>query len=283
MRNTQPPGIQPLDATAPDDDIVIMTGLRGGFRSSAGEYLEVLHGIDLSIRRREMTAVVGETGSGKTLTALAIIGLTPPRFQRTGGSIVFDGCDLAGYSERQLNQIRGVQIAMVFQQSRSALNPVFTVGTQLSDVFRLHHGYNKKGALVAAEEMLARVKVTEPSARLRQYPFELSGGTAQRVQLALALACRPVLLILDEPTTGLDVTIQADILDLIVELNRDLGMSTCMITHDLGVVAETCDNVVVMRAGEVREAGTCEQIMTRPADSYTRELLAASRVGSGAR
>jgi ABC-type glutathione transport system ATPase component len=261
-------------------DILTVDGLRGGFTSRSGQRREVLHGVSFSVRRGELSAIVGETGSGKTLTVLAVVGLTPPGFQRTAGSIVFVGSDLAVYDEHQLRQIRGTGIAMVFQNSRSALNPVFTVGTQLGDVFRLHRRLSKKAALDASEEMLARVRISEPGSRVHQYPHELSGGTVQRVQLAMALACRPSLLILDEPTTGLDVTIQADILELVVELNHDLGMSTVMITHDLGVVAETCDNVIVMRDGLVCEAGSCEQIMTRPTHEYTRQLLQASRVDS---
>jgi ABC-type glutathione transport system ATPase component len=264
-------------ATDPRDDILTVTGLSGEFRSATGERTAVLHSVDLAVRRGAITAIVGETGSGKTLTALTVIGLTPPSFHRTGGSIGYDGTDISAYQERQFRALRGAEIAMVFQNSRAALNPVFTVGTQLGDVCRLHRGVNRKAAAVMSEELLARVRVTEPRARLRQYPHELSGGTAQRVQLALALACRPSLLILDEPTTGLDVTIQADILELIVELTRDAGMSTCMITHDLGVVAEMCDDVVVMNKGRVVESGSCEQIMTSAQHSYTRELLAAGR------
>jgi ABC-type dipeptide/oligopeptide/nickel transport system ATPase component len=183
------------------------------------------------------------------------------------------------YPERQLRQLRGSRIAMVFQNSRSALNPVFTVGTQLGDVCRLHHALSRQAASTMSEHLLAQVRVTEARARLRQYPHELSGGTAQRIQLAMALACRPSLLLLDEPTTGLDVTIQADILELIVELTRESGMSTCMITHDLGVVAEMCDDVIVMNAGRVLESGSCEQVMTSPRHRYTADLLAASRVG----
>src|SRR5580704_15231691 len=216
--------LRPPDATglvepplAPD--ILTIDGLSGGFTSRSGERREVLHGVSFSVRRGQLSAIVGETGSGKTLTALAVVGLTPPSFERTAGSIIFEGADLAGYDERQLRKIRGTGIAMVFQNSRSALNPVFTVGTQLGDVFRLHRGLTKSAALEASEQMLARVRISEPSGRVRQYPHELSGGTVQRVQLAMALACQPSLLILDEPTTGLDVTIQADILELIVDLN----------------------------------------------------------------
>jgi ABC-type glutathione transport system ATPase component len=277
---------------ATDDDILTISGLRGEFRARSGgniegeniqsENIEVLHSIDLAVRRGAITAIVGETGSGKTLTALTIVGLTPRTFHRTAGSIIFDGTDISDYAEAQLRRLRGARIAMVFQNSRSALNPVFSVGSQLVDVCRLQHGLGRRAAAVMAEELLAQVRITEPRTRLRQYPHELSGGTAQRVQLALALACRPSLLILDEPTTGLDVTIQADILELIVELTRNAGMSTCMITHDLGVVAEMCDDVVVMNGGRVVESGSCEQILTRPGDPYTVELLASSRDEVGA-
>jgi ABC-type glutathione transport system ATPase component len=259
-------------------DILTIRGLRGEFRAASGQRTEVLHSVDLAVRRGAITAIVGETGSGKTLTALSVIGLTPRTFHRTAGSIVFEGADLTGYPQARLRQLRGSRIAMVFQNSRGALNPVFTVGSQLVDVCRLHHAMSRRAAAAMSEHLLAQVRVTEPRARLRQYPHELSGGTVQRVQLAMALACRPSLLLLDEPTTGLDVTIQADILELIVELTRESGMSTCMITHDLGVVAEMCDDVIVMNAGRVLESGSCEQVMTVPRDPYTADLLAASRV-----
>ena len=263
--------------------ILTISGLRGGFPAPRGDVAEVLHGVTFSLRRRAVTAIVGETGSGKTLTALSVAGLTPRRFVRTGGSVVFDGADISSCTERELRPLRGTRIAMVFQNSRSALNPVFRIGTQLRDVYMLHHGMGKREALASAAEILARVRVTDPVVRLRQYPHQLSGGTAQRVQLALALACEPALLIMDEPTTGLDVTVQAEILELIVQLAREDGLTTCMITHDLGVVAETCDDVVVMRAGAVCETGSCEQVLTQPAADYTKELLAASRVEVRAR
>jgi ABC-type glutathione transport system ATPase component len=262
----------------PADPILTVAGLSGEFPSPAGGYQSVLKNVTFSVRRSVITAIVGETGSGKTLTALAMLGLTPPPFRRTSGSIFFEGEDLAQYDERAFRRIRGSRIAMVFQDSRAALNPVFTIGTQLSDVCRLRHGVSRKAARAMSEQLLSQVRVSEGHRRMRQYPHELSGGTVQRIQLAMALACRPALLVLDEPTTGLDVTIQADILELITELTRRESMTACMITHDLGVVAETCDEVVVMRNGEVRENGSCEKIMTEPEDEYTRELLAASRV-----
>jgi len=255
-----------------------ISGLAGGFVAASGTLTPVLHDVSFSVARNAITAIVGETGSGKSLSMLSVVGLTPRTFRRTGGIIRFAAAELPVDDERAMRAIRGSRIAMVFQNSRSALNPVFSIGTQLTDVCRLHRGVSKKEARQLAVESLARVYVSEPQRRLGQYPHELSGGTAQRVQMALALACEPELLVLDEPTTGLDVTIQADILDLIAELNASLDMTTCLITHDLGVVAQACEYVVVMRAGSVREIGTTQQIMTAPADPYTTQLLAASRI-----
>ncbi|QHC60939.1 ATP-binding cassette domain-containing protein [Rathayibacter sp. VKM Ac-2760] len=224
------------------------------------------------------TAIVGESGSGKSLTALSVLRLTPPGFRRTAGEILFEGRDLLALDEKELRAVRGGEISIVFQDARGALNPVFTVGAQIADVCRTHQGLSRRAARARAEEMLERVRVPEPRHRAAQYPHEFSGGMAQRAMLAMALACQPKLLILDEPTTGLDVTIQADILDLITELTTELGMTTCLITHDLGVVAETCDQVVVMQSGRVREVGSCEQIITRPAEPYTQQLIADSRL-----
>ena len=263
----------------PGAPILSISQLAGGFTSPAGVATPILHDVSFDVPTGTTTAIVGETGSGKSLTMLSVLGLTPRAFRRTGGHVRFAGRELPLDDERAMGSVRGGQIAIVFQNSRSALNPVFSIGSQLADVCRLHQGASKKQAREMAEEYLERVYVSEPRRRLRQYPHELSGGTAQRVQIALALACQPALLVLDEPTTGLDVTIQAAILELIVDLGRELKMTTCLITHDLGVVAETCDHVVVMRAGRVRETGSTEQIMTAPTDTYTAELLAASRMG----
>ena len=269
----------PADTPKP---LLEISGLSGGFVSGGGELTPVLKDVSFALARNATTAIVGETGSGKSLTMLSVLGLTPRTFRRTGGTIRFAGTELASGDERAMQALRGSRIAIVFQNSRSALNPVFTIGTQLTDVCRLHRGASKAEARELAVGLLERVYVSEPRRRLSQYPHELSGGTAQRVQMALALACEPELLVLDEPTTGLDVTIQADILDLIAELNRELDMTTCLITHDLGVVAQACEHVVVMRSGEVREIGTTEQIMTAPADPYTVQLLASSRIEEGA-
>jgi ABC-type glutathione transport system ATPase component len=275
-----PASTRPADAPEP---LLQISGLAGGFVSRTGELKPVLRDVGFTLARNVTTAIVGETGSGKSLTMLSVIGLAPRTFRRTGGTIHFDGSELAAGDERAMLALRGSRIAMVFQNSRSALNPVFTIGTQLTDVCRLHRGVSKQDARRLAVDLLTRVYVSEPQRRLAQYPHELSGGTAQRVQMALALACEPDLLVLDEPTTGLDVTIQADILELIAELNQELDMTTCLITHDLGVVAQACEHVVVMRSGEVREIGTTQQIMTAPADPYTAKLLASSRIGRDAR
>lgn len=251
----------------------------GSFRSSTGQLAPVLHGVSYRLKAGAITAVVGETGSGKSLTALSTLGIQPPTFVRSSGRILFKGTDLLTLDEAGLRKVRGRQISIVFQDARAALNPVFTVGQQLADVHQLHHGGGRSAAMKVAIEALRRVYIPEPERRSRQYPHEFSGGMAQRVMIAMAaLICEPELLILDEPTTGLDVTIQSEIMDLILDLCRGRGLTACLITHDLGVVAETCDEVVVMRAGRVVETGSCEAIFTRPQSDYTRTLMAASRL-----
>lgn len=251
----------------------------GGFVSETGDFTPVLHGVSYGLRTGVMTAVVGESGSGKSLTALSILGIQPLAFERTSGRMLFRGTDLFGLDDKAMRRIRGREISMVFQDARAALNPVFTVGRQLADVWRLQHGGSARAAMGQAIEALRRVSIPEPERRARQYPHEFSGGMAQRAMIAMAsLICAPSLLILDEPTTGLDVTIQSDIMELIVELNRTRGLTSCLITHDLGVVAETCQEVVVMNAGRVVESGSAEAIFTRPSDLYTQRLLSASQL-----
>jgi ABC-type glutathione transport system ATPase component len=271
--------VAPSAFASDGESVLDVVDFSGGFVGSGGELTPVLDQVSFSIRRSSLTAIVGETGSGKSLMALAILGVPPRSFRRTSGVILFEGADLLMFDEKAMRGVRGSQISVVFQDALASLNPVFTVGSQISDVCRVHQGVNRKEALTRTEELLERVKVPEPRRRMRQYPHEFSGGMAQRALLAMALICEPTLLVLDEPTTGLDVTTQADIVDLIVDLNRNEGMSTCLITHDLGIVAESCDHVIVMRDGHVRESGTCEQIITSPQDAYTRELIDASRFG----
>jgi ABC-type dipeptide/oligopeptide/nickel transport system ATPase component len=261
------------------DALLEVEDFSGGFCAETGGFTPVLHDVSFHLRTGAMTAVVGESGSGKSLTALSVLAIQPPAFERTGGRMLFRGTDLLGLDEKAMRGIRGREIAMVFQDARAALNPVFTVGRQLADVWQLQHGGSRRAAMVQAIEALARVSIPEPERRARQYPHEFSGGMAQRAMIAMAaLICRPSLLILDEPTTGLDVTIQSDIMELIVELGRAHGLTTCLITHDLGVVAETCDEVVVMNAGRVVETGSAEAIFTTPRDLYTQRLLSASQL-----
>ncbi|UZF48130.1 ABC transporter ATP-binding protein [Rhodococcus rhodochrous] len=264
-------------STKQSGDLLAVENYSGGFLTDTGELTPILHDVTFSLRQGNLTAIVGETGSGKSLIALSMLGLTPGTFRRTTGSILFDGQDLGSMTEPQWRQVRGSQIAMVFQDARAALNPVLSVGRQLIDACRANRGVSAREARTIATEALRDVRVPEPEQRMRQYPHEFSGGMAQRVMLALALICRPRLLVLDEPTTGLDVTIQADIMELIVEMTRSHGLTACLITHDLGVVAETCDDVVVLFNGRIREVGTCYQVLTDPTDQYTRGLLRASR------
>jgi ABC-type glutathione transport system ATPase component len=259
------------------ESILAFDGFSGGFHSS-GKSVPVLKNVSFSVVRSGITALVGETGSGKSLLALCTLGLAPRSFVSTAGSINFEGLDLARLDEKGFRPLRGNRIAIVFQDARAALNPVFTVGRQIADACRLHREVDKREALDIAEQMLDRLRVPEAKRRLKQYPHELSGGMAQRAQLAMALVCQPSFLILDEPTTSLDVTIQADILELIVDLNQMDGMSTLLITHDLAVVAETCVDVVVLQSGQVQEVGSCESVLRDPQSPYTQRLIADSRL-----
>ena len=260
------------------EPLLEVAGLSGGFLGTDGEVVEVLSAVSFAIPSGSSTAIVGESGSGKSLTALSIIGLSPHGFSRTAGRIRFEDTELTALDEHGWRSIRGAEISIVFQDARGALNPVFTVGRQIADVIRAHQGVALPLARRRACELLELVRVPEAERRMKQYPHEFSGGMAQRAMLAMALACEPCLLILDEPTTGLDVTIQADILELLAELKQSLAMTTCLITHDLGVVAQACDHVVVMQQGTVVEQDTCAHVITRPQHPYTRQLIADSRL-----
>ncbi|ANN65545.1 ABC transporter ATP-binding protein [Bordetella bronchialis] len=245
-----------------------------GFRTSAG-FADVLHGVGFQVSQGRTLCIVGESGSGKSITCQAILGLLARNGRQTGGRILFQGRDLAALSERELRQVRGGGIGMVFQDPLGSLNPVHTVGRLLDETLALHTPLDRTRRAARSIELLEMVGIAEPRQRLASYAHQFSGGMAQRVMIAMALACRPQLLIADEPTTALDVTIQAQILELLNRLKAELGMAMLFITHDLGVVAEMADDVVVMRHGRVVESAPARQLFDAPRDAYTRELLAA--------
>ncbi|MEU2312041.1 ABC transporter ATP-binding protein [Streptomyces albidoflavus] len=233
--------------------------------------------VSLHVHAGETLAVVGESGSGKSATALSVLRLNPsPPCVYTGGQIRFDGRDLLTLSEKELGRVRGRDIAMVFQDPMTCLDPLQRVGTQVAEVLRLHTGHSRAEARKAALEALDEVGIPDPEVRYRQYPHELSGGLRQRVMIATALVTRPRVVIADEPTTALDVTVQRQILDLLVSLQDKHDMAVVLITHDLAVVAETADRVAVMNKGRVVETGDVLDVFDRPADAYTRRLLAAT-------
>ena len=234
--------------------------------------LDILHGISFDIYKGETLGIVGESGCGKSMTALSIMRLTQPN-AKVSGSIVLDGQSLLDMPMKDFRRIRGNRVSMIFQEPMTSLNPVFTVGHQLMEVFRLHQGLDKKQAREKSIEALRMVNVPMPEKRVDCYPYELSGGLRQRVMIAMALACRPELLIADEPTTALDVTIQAQILELMQDLRKKLGMSIIMITHDLGVVASMCEKIAVMYAGHIVEYGTTDEIFYNPKHEYTKGLI----------
>lgn len=232
--------------------------------------------VSFSAEAGKMLGIVGESGCGKSVTALSIMRLLPqPMGQIVSGEVNFDGTDLAHADIPFMEKIRGARIGMVFQEPMTALNPVHTIGRQLTEVLLLHKNLTSDAAVREGVEILDKVGIPSPDVRMAEYPHQLSGGMRQRVVIAMALACGPDLLIADEPTTALDVTIQAQILELIKELQQDMGMSVIMITHDLGVIAETCDDVVVMYAGKAAETGTVYDIFDRPSHPYTRGLLSS--------
>ena len=233
-------------------------------------------GVSFEVRPGETLGVVGESGCGKSVTALSILGLLPPRIGRiVGGSIRFEGRELVGLDEAEMRKIRGNRIAMIFQEPMTSLNPVFTIGDQIAEAAVIHQDMSREQGLARAAEMLRLVRVPDPERRVHDYPHQLSGGMRQRAMIAMALACNPKLLIADEPTTALDVTIQAQILRLMLDLKESIGAAVMLITHDLGVVAETCRRVVVMYAGRKVEEADVEELFDRPAHPYTRGLMAS--------
>ncbi|RWL81975.1 MAG: ABC transporter ATP-binding protein [Mesorhizobium sp.] len=239
-----------------------------------GTVTRALGGISFQVKRGETLGVVGESGCGKSVTALSILRLLPKLTARTvGGEVRFHGRDLLELSEKEMRQIRGGRIGMIFQDPMTSLNPVYTVGRQIAEAVQIHTKSPRSAAMKKATEMLRLVRIADPERRADNYPFEMSGGMRQRAMIAMALACSPELLIADEPTTALDVTIQAQILRLIVDLKERTGTAVLFITHDLGVVAETCQRVIVMYAGRIVEQATVTDLFARPAHPYTQGLM----------
>ena len=252
-----------------------VAGLEVAFRNDQGD-LQALRGIDLEVSAKECLGLIGESGSGKSLTALSVMGLLPPGAVRTAGSVMFDGIDLATAPEPALEALRGRRIGMIFQEPMTALNPVMRVGEQIAAPVRKHLGLSKRAARERAIEQLAFVGIPDPGRRVDAFPHQLSGGMRQRVMIAMALACEPRLLIADEPTTALDVTIQAQILDLLRKLQEELDLAVIIITHDFGVIAEIAHRVCVMYGGRVIEEAGVDDLFDRPLHPYSRGLLAST-------
>ena len=246
--------------------------LRTSFFTDAGE-VKAVNGISFNLERGKVLGIVGESGSGKSVTAYSIMQILASTGKIVGGSIKLDGQELVGAGEKVMKTVRGNKISIIFQDPMTSLNPTYTIGHQLVEAIMLHTDRDRKQAWDRAVEMLRLVNVNEPERRMKQYPFEHSGGMRQRVMIAMALACEPDILIADEPTTALDVTIQAQILELMQQLQEEIGMAIIMITHDLGVVAQLCDEVIVMYAGSICEQGTADEIFYNPRHEYTKGLL----------
>ncbi len=256
-------------------DLLQVENLSVAFRTRGG-LVRALENVSFSIARGETVALVGESGSGKSVTAYAAMGILDPAGRITGGRIRFDGIDLTAAGRAEIEDLRGREMSMIFQNPRAALNPIRRVGTQIADVLLRHGNVRRADAPAEAVRLLAQVGIPDPARRARAYPFELSGGMCQRVMIAIALACSPALLIADEPTTGLDVTTQAVAMDLVRDLARERQMATLLITHDLSLASEYCDRVVVMHAGHVVESGPVADLLSAPRHPYTARLLAAT-------
>jgi len=246
--------------------------LHTSFFTDSGE-VHAVNGVSFNLDRGKVLGIVGESGSGKSVTAYSIMRILVEPGKISAGEILFNGEDVTKYSEKKMREFRGKRVSIIFQDPMTSLNPTYTIGNQLMEAIRLHTSRNRAQAKERAIEMLSLVGINEPEKRMKQYPHELSGGMRQRVMIAMALACEPDILIADEPTTALDVTIQAQILELMQELQKKLGMAIIMITHDLGVIAEMCDEIIVMYAGRVCERGTADEIFYNPRHEYTKGLL----------
>ena len=255
-----------------DTPLLQVKNLTTSFVTDSGE-VHAVNGVSFNLDRGRVLGIVGESGSGKSVTAYSIMRILSDNGRVESGQVLFEGKDILQTPESEMRQFRGERISIIFQDPMTSLNPVFTVGSQLSEAIRLHTDRTRAQAKARALELLRLVGVNEPDKRLRQYPHQLSGGMRQRVMIAMALACEPDILIADEPTTALDVTIQAQILELMRSLQKQLGMAIIMITHDLGVIAEMCDEIIVMYAGRICERGTAEEIFYNPRHAYTKGLL----------
>ncbi len=253
-------------------NVLEVKDLHTSFFTDAGE-VKAVNGISFTLEEGKTLGIVGESGSGKSVTAYSVMQILAERGRIVSGEVKFRGEDITTWSESQMQKFRGYKCSIIFQDPMTSLNPVFTIGNQLEEAILLHTDRNKAQARERAIEMLTLVGVNEPASRLKQYPHELSGGMRQRVMIAMALACEPDILIADEPTTALDVTIQAQILELMKELQQKMGMAIIMVTHDLGVIASMCDEILVMYGGRVCERGTADDIFYAPAHEYTKGLL----------
>lgn len=254
------------------ENILEVKNLHTSFFTDSGE-VKAVNGVSFNVSPGKVLGIVGESGSGKSVTAYSVMQILADTGRVTEGEILYRGEDVTKYSKSQLKEFRGKKCSIIFQDPMTSLNPVFTIGNQLMEAILLHTNRNKQEARVRAIEMLTLVGVNEPEKRLQQYPYELSGGMRQRVMIAMALACEPDVLIADEPTTALDVTIQAQILELMQDLQKKLGMAIIMVTHDLGVIADMCDEIIVMYGGRICERGTADDIFYRPSHEYTKGLL----------
>ena len=254
------------------ENILSVQNLHTSFHTDKGE-VKAVNGVTFNLEKGKILGIVGESGSGKSVTAYSIMRILEKNGRITECKILYKGQDIAEFSEKQMREFRGKCCSIIFQDPMTSLNPVFTVGNQLREAIELHTDRKGKEAEARAIEMLTLVGVNEPEKRVKQYPYELSGGMRQRVMIAMALACEPDILIADEPTTALDVTIQAQILELMQSLQKKLGMAIIMVTHDLGVIADMCDEIIVMYGGRVCERGTAEDIFYRPHHEYTKGLL----------
>lgn len=263
-----------------DAPLLVVDGLRTTFRLPSGREADAVADVSFSLRRGETLGLVGESGSGKSVTALSLIGLVQPPGRITAGRVLFEGQDLRLLTDAALRPIRGRRIGFVFQEPMVALNPVFTIGRQIVETLEVHGLARGRAARARAIDWLRAARIPSPEARVDHYPHQLSGGLRQRAMIALALCAEPSLLIADEPTTALDVTVQAEILDLLRDLRGEFGLSLLLITHDLGVVAEMADHVAVMYGGRLVESGTTRDLFSGPAHPYTRGLLACLPGGS---